>query len=79
VFALLERAVHGWKVELAPQELLLSIDLAGHIVVCRVLPHVEGQPWKVHCKWEKGKMAEVWMGVFFDLKHRLDELFKAGV
>ena len=77
VFALLERAVHGWKVELAPQELLLSIDLAGHIVVCRVLPHVEGQPWKIHCKWENGKISASWLGMYLDLKARLDYIVKS--
>jgi serine/threonine protein kinase len=78
VFALLERAVHGWAVELTPQELLLSINLAGHIVVCRVLPHVEGQPWKIHCKWENGKISASWLGMYLDLKARLDYIVKTG-
>jgi hypothetical protein len=74
-FQLLTNAVSGWNahIEVNQESLLLSIEHAGHVVVCTVPPakNANGRMC-VKLKWEQGSNAMVWIGICADLRNRLN-------
>jgi hypothetical protein len=78
-FELLNRAVSGWSaaIVITPESQLISIEHAGHVVVCSVpeAPTPNGR-MSIKLKWEQGTKQVVWVGICADLLGRLRPLLQ---